>query len=44
MRVQDDLKKEKLYYPGVDYTAKKDKPVLEDDLVRYILHLEEQLI
>ena len=44
MRVQDDLKKEKLYYPGVDYTAKKDKPVLEDDLVRYILHLEKQLI
>lgn len=43
MRVQDKLKKEKLYYPGVVYTAKKDKPILEDDLVRYIIALTDKL-
>ena len=37
LKVQNNMKEEKLFYPGVNYTAKKDKPRLEEDLVRYIL-------
>lgn len=37
--VQNKVVEEKLYYPGVRYTAKKDEPVLEEDVVRYLNYL-----
>lgn len=43
LKVQNNIKKEKLLYPEVDYTAKKDKPLLEGDLVKYILQQEKFL-
>ena len=33
--MKENIKKEKLYYPGVDYDAKKDYPVVEEDVLEY---------
>lgn len=35
LKVQKNIKKEKLYYPGKDYDAKKDYPVVEEDVLEY---------
>ena len=35
LEVQKNIKKEKLYYPGVDYDAKKDYPEVEEDVLEY---------
>ena len=35
LEVQKNIKKEKLYYPGKDYDAKKDYPVVEEDVLEY---------
>ena len=33
-RVQNAVKEERLYYPGTSYTAKRDNPVLEKDVLK----------
>ena len=35
LKVQKNIKKEKLYYPGKDYDAKKDYPEVEEDVLEY---------
>ena len=35
LEVQKNIKKEKLYYPNTDYNAKKDYPVIEEDVLEY---------
>ncbi len=35
LKVQKNIKKEKLYYPGKDYDAKKDYPIVEEDVLEY---------
>ena len=35
LKVQKNIKKEKLYYPGIGYDAKKDYPVVEEDVLEY---------
>ena len=35
LEVQKNIKKEKLYYPGIDYDAKKDYPEVEEDVLEY---------
>ena len=39
-RVQDTLKEEKLYYPGEIYKAKRDKPILERDVLECLEKFE----
>ena len=35
LKVQKNIKKEKLYYPGIEYGAKKDYPEVEEDVLEY---------
>ena len=35
LKVQKNIKKEKLYYPGIEYDAQKDYPVVEEDVLEY---------
>ena len=39
-RVQNAIKEEKLYYPGETYKAKRDKPILEGDVLECLEKFE----
>ena len=42
-RVQDNIKEEKLYYPGIDYKAKQVEPVLDSGVIDCLKRWSEEL-